>query len=357
MTKGTGSPLRPSQALGALLRATGRLCSGFHEVEFDAATRACMRTGITAGVDFWGHDEGGQLSPVGFTGRFTGLDRGMIAVGKLQRRTLDEPRRAAIEGVLDVVVDRAHSVVSNPFNHQQAEVACQAFHLWLVAIMMLDDGSAAMACNSDDMAAPPLPLSGVERDLLGGIAVHCGVRLHESAPRVSAPAICAWLWHHARLLMAGRRLRLLCRCCDYEDFRLASPFECHAVTLACALQWLISTGALAPTSLEPTCGGVASAHPPRALSHGSTLVRHAILAAHAALAHILPCADSHCALPRARLTLHRPLSPIHNCAWRQPRSLTTVLGFGLAHSALPLDMVGCAGSGGSHGGFGLTLPC
>lgn len=135
---------------------------------------------------------------------------------------------------------RHTSWVGNPFvAGRRRDLACRAFRLWLLASLMLDDGTSA---NSGAFERLPEDAysSPLQRIVLDNVARLSGVSLHDYSKQASAFALCAWLWHHARLVAAGKRLRLLCWCCDCECFTECTAEVCHAVSLAEALHWLAS---------------------------------------------------------------------------------------------------------------------
>ena len=180
----------------------------------------------------------------GQAGRAEGRGEGMyewILVDRLKR--IDGrgvPRRVAPAGYLDVSVDRS-SLAGNPFGKGHRAELCQAFGVWLFASLMQDDGSAWPEAAWQAQASIRGHAGPEDRRRLHAVAVHYEVQLHAEAHSFSSHALCAWLWHHVRLLVQGERLRLLCWCCSElrgDRWCEAPPCTCHAQSLRNALYWL-----------------------------------------------------------------------------------------------------------------------
>lgn len=320
MTEGTGSPCR--QALGALLRAAGRLASGFQEVEFDSATRACLAACVSDGDQHEGL-LGERVVPYGAS-QTSVLGWGMLAVGRLRwKMGVVEPWWTADDGILDVRVDAM--VACNPFRGA-AGSAGGAFHLWLIAAMLLDDGMAFRAGASAIHDVAPLAEASTEMTVLRRIASHYDVSLRFSQPRTSSFSLCAWLWQYARLLSSGQRLRLLCWCCEHQDFRIDSTCQCHALILARTLHWLVGI-----LSASYAAGGVDVASSARPVA--STVHHHSDSGV--SFASPLYSLSEHASPPLEMSLLASASMQSHSLRLASgPGSLT--LGFSLAHLSVGL---------------------
>ena len=162
-----------------------------------------------------------------------------ISFGRLHGRGSQAVPHSVQDGITDLRIDRHGSMAGNPFHGAATAVLCAAFDVLLHLALSRDfDFDRDLALYPSMVAALSHGVEGpsVDSDLLRHVANRSGCRVHRWAHAYSLTQLRAWLCHHAALLAAGGRVRLLCWCIDGHT----SCGACHGQGLAGALLWIAS---------------------------------------------------------------------------------------------------------------------
>jgi len=157
-------------------------------------------------------------------------------------------RFKAIEGFMQVHVDRHSSAVGNPFAGGSSLHVCQAYDELLSVVLTTPIQVNAsfyefvdiLRFSDTRLRAPSVD----ESLLLQRLAFKHGVNVHHRPSPVSPFAVRAWLVFHAALLVHGRSIALYCWCtrgcicCCGNGLPTIPRWTCHAQSLAGALIWL-----------------------------------------------------------------------------------------------------------------------
>jgi len=177
-----------------------------------------------------------------------------VVVGKQSQGLLGRHEQSALQGFVDVMIDRHDSMVGNPFVAAPVRRLCMAYDE-LLQLLLRDDFDFDRHRLDyhrllDEHRSGSTSTESVERRLLLGIAARYDVRLAEAnrnyARRHRLEGVRAWLAHHAHLLRSGVALRLLCHCVEGT----CSPWSCHGQGLAGALTWLADYDRREPTTVR-----------------------------------------------------------------------------------------------------------
>ena len=143
------------------------------------------------------------------------------------------------------MIGQSDSLVANPFVEGPRTRRCQAFDE-LLSLVLTDDLDFDRVHDDyhrmlDERRGGLLRSTPVERQLLICLAEKHNVGLDESlVDAFSIDALHIWLRHHARQMLTGHSLLLVCDCVVGD-----CPFwTCHGQSLAGALLWLCSEPSL-----------------------------------------------------------------------------------------------------------------
>jgi hypothetical protein len=145
------------------------------------------------------------------------------------------------DGFDDVMAVYDDHILGLPFhiNHTMTTKAAHAaYHHLVSAMLTLDSSAGALPAASGDGVLDRSARYELGRALAVRLSRQSGSLGPALARLFDWPALHDWLLEHARSLVRGRSIRLLCRCWGEVAPQTAPPHTCHAQTLLYGLDVL-----------------------------------------------------------------------------------------------------------------------